>query len=406
LELLRIRDFRLILAAFALSSVGDLLAMMALTLRVHDTTHSGMAVAALMVAGMVPLVLLAPLAGLVVDRFETVKVLVGAAAFQAAVAVGLAFANGLPAIVVLVFALGAGWALEGPAIFALLPRVTGEGRMTEGNAYLETARSAGAALGPLLGGGLVAGLGTKIALLGDAGTFVVLAAAALALKVRRPPESGGSHRVGEPAREQAREGMRFILRHRLLLLVAVVVSAMVLFAAIQNVAEVFFVKDVMHGGDAGYGGLMGTWMVGMLIGNTLIAGRITTSKLARAVLVAPVIGGLVIVVLAWLPSMPLAVVIFIIGGAANGVENVAGRSMIHHTTPDRLRGRVFSATFGLINAASLAAMGLGGVLVALVGPRSSMLLSGVGATAVAIAGLGLYFRIPARERAVGELPGD
>jgi MFS family permease len=85
--LLKERDFRLIVVAVGLSSFGDVLAAVALTIRVHDLTGSGLAVAALLLADLVAHVVLAPWAGMLVDRVETRRVLVAVSLGQAAVAV-------------------------------------------------------------------------------------------------------------------------------------------------------------------------------------------------------------------------------------------------------------------------------------------------------------------------------
>src|SRR5687768_13290875 len=93
MSLLRRRNFLLVFASFALSSFGDYLALLALTIRVHDSTGSGWAVSALLLTGLLPLVAFAPLAGLLVVRTETVRVLAVAALAQAVVAMGLAFSG-------------------------------------------------------------------------------------------------------------------------------------------------------------------------------------------------------------------------------------------------------------------------------------------------------------------------
>jgi MFS family permease len=72
MSLLGRRDFLLIFVAFALSSLGDYVALITLTLRVEALTGSGWAVAALLLTGLVPPVILAPVAGLLVDRLETI----------------------------------------------------------------------------------------------------------------------------------------------------------------------------------------------------------------------------------------------------------------------------------------------------------------------------------------------
>ena len=77
------RDLRLLAGALFLSAAGDLLALIVLALQVHQLTGSGLAVSALFATTLVPVVALAPLAGLVADRFESVRVLVGASLVQA-----------------------------------------------------------------------------------------------------------------------------------------------------------------------------------------------------------------------------------------------------------------------------------------------------------------------------------
>src|SRR3990170_4872562 len=188
MSLFRRRDFLLIFVAFALSSLGDYVALITLTLRVQETTGSGWAVAGLLLTGLVPPVLLAPLAGLVVDRLETVRVLVVTALLQAAVAAALAFTPGIFPTLGLSFLLGTGLAVTQPALFALLPRTVGEERTTQANAFLEVARWGGAAAGPVLAAGLSRASGAGPPRLATGGPFVAVPVLAPLRRVRRPPE--------------------------------------------------------------------------------------------------------------------------------------------------------------------------------------------------------------------------
>src|SRR5205085_6460104 len=115
------RDFRLILAATALSSMGDELALIALMIKVFDLRHSAFAVTALLVAGLLPLVVLAPAAGLLVDRSERVRLAWITSLLQAAIAFGLAGTSSFPLILGLAFLLGSGAAISSPALFSLVP---------------------------------------------------------------------------------------------------------------------------------------------------------------------------------------------------------------------------------------------------------------------------------------------
>ena len=158
---LRGRDFRLLTMSTGLSSLGDELALIALTIKVADLTDSGWAVAGLLLCGWCRSWIFAPAAGVIVDNFETRRSFAIATAIQAGLAVGLAFTTELPMILMLSFLLGTASAVENPSIYTLVPRVVGDDHATEGNAYLEAARYTGMIAGPVLAGSIAAGVGTE-----------------------------------------------------------------------------------------------------------------------------------------------------------------------------------------------------------------------------------------------------
>ena len=396
MRLLRIRDLRIVLLAYGLSSFGDYLALIALTLRIKDLTESGLAVSGLLIAGLLPLVVLGPLAGNIVDRLEPVRVLTYGALAQAGLAFALVFAEPTWLIIALFFLLSTGFALSQPGIFAMTPWIVGEERTTEANAYLEVSRWTGATLGPIAAGVITYTWGFDAALFLNAMTFLAVGVAMPLLRVRRPVEAA---RPATPQR--ARDGMVFVGRDPILRVVVVAITLMVVFSAIDNVAEVFFAKDVLEAGDLGYSGLVTAWTLGMVIGATGIGRRLRTERLAPAAVLAAVAGGGAIALAAGVPLLPLALAAFVIGGAANGVELVGLRSLIHARVPDHLRGRAFSAYYAAVNAAQITALGLGGALVGAIGPRASLLVGGVGTLLVG----GVSYLLLLRARASVEEKG-
>ena len=160
MRLLRSPDFRLLALSNGLSSLGDELALVALTIKVFELSDgSGIAVAAVLLAGVIPLVVFAPLAGLIVDRTETTGTLALASVAQALIAVGLAFAEPVWLVVALSFLLGSAASIASPAVFAIVPTAVGEEDLTEANATMETVRYIGMVAGPLIAGGLAGALG-------------------------------------------------------------------------------------------------------------------------------------------------------------------------------------------------------------------------------------------------------
>ena len=110
--------------------------------------------------------------------------------------------------------------------------------------------------------------------------------------------------------------------------------------------------------------------------------------LAWGALVAIVVQGLGIAVPTLWLAVGFAFAVFFVGGVAHGTKNVLVRTLMHELVPTRLYGRASAAYNGLRNAAELIAMLAGGLLVAAIGARWTLLLAGtipVAATLIAIA---------------------
>jgi MFS family permease len=387
----------LLVVSNGLSSLGDELALVALTIKVFDVSHSGIAVSAVLLAGIVPLVLFSPIAGSIVDRTESTGALAIASAMQAGLAVGLAFVQPVWAIVALSFLLGSVASVASPAVFAIIPMVVDDEDLTEANANMETARYIGMVAGPIIAGGLAAATGrSDAALLVDAITFLVITSAAASLTVRRPPEPAED---GGRSKGEARKGFAFLARDRVLLIAVVAIAATVLFAAMDNVAEVFFARNVLDAGNWGYGALAAVWLAGMVVGAAVIARRLPEERLALAIFFAAFGGGVAVVIAASFPAIALALTMFGLGGVANGVVSVSMRSLLHHRVPEQMRGRVFSAYFGVVMAGQLGATALGGVLVALVHSRAVLLFGGLGGAVAGLIGLASFMALPSSARA-------
>jgi MFS family permease len=387
--LLREHDVRLIVGAVGISALGDFLLWIPLTLHLQEMTDSGFAVAALFLALWSPVVLLAPVAGLLVDRLEARAVLLVASLAQVAVAAAMALAlDSVAAILVLAALLGVGFAISQPAEFALVPLIGPDDRLTEVNGLVETARYGGMTAGPAIGGVLVGLGGTEVAMLVNAGTFGVVALAALLMRVRRPPQPRAAD--GEP--DRARDGIVYLFRDRVLGLVLSVVFVSLLFMTASATAEVFFLKEDLHVSDAVYGLVFGAWTLGMVAGALVVARRIPPAGLALGVLLAVAVQGVGL----GLPTVWLAVgfgaAMWFVGGVGHGTKNVLARTLIQQRVPHRLHGRAFAAYNGLRNGAELVALAAGGALVAVIGARATLALAGAVPVAAALVGLALYAR--------------
>lgn len=376
-------DLNILVGAVGLSALGDWLALVPLSLELQETTGSGIVVALLFIAFWSPTILLAGPAGLLADRYDTRRVLLLVSLAQAVVAMGLAFVSGTVPILLLAALLGIGFAVAQPAEFALVPRVAGEARLAVANGRVETSRYVGFTVGPLVGGLLAAAGGIEIAMAVNALTFL---AVALAAAVVRCPDLENCV-VPERASGRAWAGAVFLVRDRILAVVMVVAFVSLLFMTASVAADVFFAKDYLEIGDAGYGLLLTTWTLGMALGATFIPKRVAPAMIAAAALVAIVVQGLGLAApTLWLVPL-LAFAFFFVGGLAHGTKNVLVRTLIHERVPSSLHGRAFAAYNALRNGAELVALLAGGLLVAAVGARWTLFLAGAIPTAAGLVAL-------------------
>ncbi|MFE9242809.1 MFS transporter [Nocardiopsis sp. NPDC006938] len=336
-----------LLGAILLSSMGDEVVLVAAILRLAETGNA-LWVTALLTAQIGPLILLAPLAGVVLDRFDTGRVLVLSCVGQ-----GLAILPALwfphpGALVLCVLAVSSLAAFANPAILTLLPSAAGELAPVRAHALFEGVRASATVLGPLTGGVLVGLFGVAPALLLDAVSFFAAATAFLLLGVRRPVA-----RAPGPLWAGALDGARHLARARLFRVLLPVLLVAVAATSTTNVAMVFVVREVMGHGAGIFGALTAGWGAGLLAG-ALSVSLLRPAPTGRAVALAAALVGAALALWAAFPALGVAALCVVAAGAGNSAFNVLLRSVVHRHTPEPLLGRAHALMGSLVNGGFVA----------------------------------------------------
>jgi MFS family permease len=377
-------------------ATGDGLAGVALALRVFQQTHSAVAVTAVLLAAGLPVVFLAPLSGLLLDRFRIGRLLVGAAVTMGLAAAGLAFTRGLGPTIALVALYGVGDSLLRPGIGASVPLLAGPTGTIRANGRISAATMAGTALGPMFAG-VVSGIGgTKLALLIDAGSYAVAAVGLAFLRLGHNPHGirrRAARRDGAEslAHDKMSAGVAYLRADRPLGGLVLMSAIMIAFTNISVVAELFLAEGGLHGGATGYALLITAWTAAMTIG-TLAAGRLPVSKLAPAALIGMMVAGLGIAWAGVSPHLWMAIVAYGIGGLGDGIEVVSVRSLLNTRTPEHLSGRVFSAFTALTVGAASLGMAASAPLVAGAGARGALVAAGLAGAVAGVLGFAFGLR--------------
>ena len=377
----RPRDLRIVAGAIAVSAIGDWVAVITLAFRTSEHWH-GFGVSALLIALWSPVALLSGHVGLLVDRLETRAVAVVAAVAQCAVVVALAFStSSVPLILVLTVLLGSGAAVGQAAEFALVPLLAGPRSLGRANGLVESARSIGFLIGPLIGGALAAGAGTRLALLADAATFLLIALAQISVAPRRHVE----HARG--AGPRARDGLQLIFTGRTLAAAMGAGAFTLVFMSASIPGDFVYTREDLHRGSLAMGVVLTAWALGLMVASVTIAPRVPATAVALFALVAAAVQGLAKFVAPFWMVLAFLVGCYVVGGMAHGVKNTLFRTLIHQNVEPARHGQAFAAYNGLRNGAELIALAAGGGLTALVGGAGTLQIAGGAAAAAGLAGV-------------------
>ncbi len=352
---LRGSRFRLLFAATFGSGFGNWLAVIALQVDVYDRTHSGWWVGELLIANILPAVFIGLLLGPLVDRLSRKGLMIGSDVGRLAVFATLPFAHSAAEIVLLAAVAGIGNGFFRPAVLAGLPNLVDEQQLPAANALMQTIESVVTAVGPLVGGALVAVSGPHLAYWVNAATFAFSAALVAAIPGRllqsdRPISRG---RWGDLT-----DGFTVVRRSRALLCVLVVWSIMMLASGAVNLAEVFLARDSYHAGDFGFGMLMAGSGVGLIIGG-LSAAPLIERDLGMAYVRFLAVFAVGTGCAAVSPNVWVGAAAMTLAGFGNAGALVANITLVQRGAPDRLRGRAFtllmSANYAVLGVAFVAA---------------------------------------------------
>ena len=342
LLLLRNPPFGRFWAARLFSILGSYVTITALTLYVYDLSGP-LAVTLLMLSLSLPR-LLGPFAGTVADRMDGRRLMILCDLGEAAL-IGTAafFLPPLPILFALVACTSVLSTLFFPAGRSAVPSLVGDEELAPANALLGSAFNLSLTLGPIIGALTFAAVGARGALVFDALTFVVSAALILTLPALPTVREVGESAAGILA--ETKEGIVYVARHPVVRAVVIGLLAGVTFLGVDLVAVVALADNALKAGPTGYGVLVAAHGAGMILGPLLLIRRTSRAAPVGIVFVGLALEGVVSVLTGLAPLFTIAVVVRIVGGIGNGLENVAADTTLQRVVERRMLGRVFGVFY-------------------------------------------------------------
>lgn len=365
--------YRRLWTARTISQVGDVAQFTTLALLVVMLTGSGVAVSAVVLAEIVPVLLLAPLAGSLVDRLPRVRVMVLADVVRVALAAVLAVWHDDVAVAYAVtFGLAAGQVFFSPAAQSLLPSVVSDDELIAANSGIWTAAVTAQILVAPVAALLAVEVGFGPAFALNAVSFAV---SAVVLRGLHEPGRPRPVKVTSPF-AHARDGLRALGQIPLLKALAAGQFLAALSAGATSALLVVLAQDRL-GGSESFGVLVAAIGAGAALGPLLLLRRIKDPRRPLLVFGPYAVRGAVDLILAVVTTVPLAAGALLFYGLSTSTGNVTFSSLVQSRVPEDLRGRAFAGFDMLWQTGRLLSLLGGGLLADAVGIRAVYLLGGL-----------------------------
>ncbi len=355
------RNFRMLFVGQTISQLGDWFNSVAVFALLLDLTGSATAVAWMMIVQFLPVALVGPMAGVVVDRVDRRRLMIATDVVRGILILGLLFVQRPDqvwiAYVVMALAVSAQAFFE-PARTATIPNITSPAELMPANALSSAMWSTMLAVGASVGGLVTALAGRNVAFTVNALSFFVSAyfIAQTRYDSRRPLVDrvrGLAALLGVP---DLIEGLRYVRSHAHVAALIFVKTGWGLAGGVLLLLTIFGQRVFPVAGStaAGIGVLYGARGVGAALGPIVLRWMLgqEPSTLRRSIGPAYFIVGVFYVALAGAPTLPLAALCVLCAHFGGSILWVFSTVLLQIEVPDRFRGRVFAVELALVTLMS------------------------------------------------------
>jgi MFS family permease len=386
LRSLKHRNFQLFFSGQLISLVGTWMDTVAEAWLVYRLTGSSLLLGTVTFAGQIPVLLMAPVAGMVADRFNRRKIVIATQVSSMILAGILAFLTitkrvTVGEVILLAALMGIVNAFDIPARQSFLVEMVGREDLMNAIALNSSMFNGARIIGPSIAGVLVASVGEGWCFFANSVSYIAVIAGLLLMNI---PHRARRVETASPF-EHIKEGFVFVRNtapiRTLLLLIGLVSLVAMPYAVLMPV----FAAKILHGNARTLGALMTAAGTGALIGALLLAARRGVSGLGRIVGLACGSFGVALILFSFSRWWVLSAILLIPVGFSVMTQMGSTNTLIQAMVPDRLRGRtmaVYSMMF--MGMAPFGAL-LSGALADRIGAPRTVALGGAAAIIGAIA---------------------
>lgn len=351
-QLLKNRYFMFLWTAVFVSGVGDILYTVGIMVIIFEETGSALQTAVALAASLLPIFLLGPVVGPLVDRLSRKRVMIAADLIRAAIiAILLLFIQDGPLnlwfIYAIVASLGTATAFYTPARLSILPSIVPREQLVKANSVMSGTLQGTQALGYIIGGILVSQL--SLATLASLDLLSFLLSAALISTIQLPQDVAKQAqeqlRIGRFIWQSSKEGIAYLRRHDL-------ARTLVFMEWLEHIPHgvwtsalmLVFVEEALQGEPAAWGWQNGSFYLGAILG-AILATAVSAFIMRRPgqiIIVNAFLMGFLTLVYAQSHTLIFAVVISILYGPMFALRDVAQNSLLQVKVDEDKLGRVYA----------------------------------------------------------------
>ena len=332
-------------------------------------------VAAVMAALGVAALIGSAIAGVLVDRFDPRRVLIGGEILFIPVAIGMIFADTIPSMVVMTFLLGLVGTPVFTAIASFAPYLTDDqDRLAKINGYIEGASWAAFVVGPAVGALLTVTIGLESIFVLDAATSAVAALIVVPVTVRQVAKQA---REGSHGLDELRQGFRYSYKHAPLRFFLIVGSLVWILFGTFSALEPLFYRDVLGVGPETMGWINSLFGIGLVAG-TVISSRIPPRlRSARTLVILVALNSVGDLLYVGTDRVPIVVAAGMTWGLVIGAMAPLLRTMIQINSPEEMLGRITGVSQVHSEVAHLLPLAVAPWLAGIFGVQRSLIMAGV-----------------------------
>ncbi|GAC1428623.1 MAG: MFS transporter [Terriglobales bacterium] len=343
LRALRHANFQLFFSGQLISLIGTWMQSVAQAWLVYRITDSSLLLGSVGFASQIPVFLVAPLGGIVADRFNRHRVVIAtqvASMILAGILAALTLVGKVQVwhIFVLAALLGVVNAFDIPGRQSFLVDMVGKEDLMNAIALNSSMFNGARVIGPAIAGILVAKIGEGWCFFANAVSYIAVIIGLLMMRV--PPRAYRAP-TGSPW-EHILEGFRFVRRSTPIRAILLLLGLVSLVAMPYTVLMPIFADKILHGGARGLGILMGATGVGALFGALTLATRTGVRGLGRWVAFSCGGFGLTLLLFSRSRNFWLSAAFLLPVGFCMMLQMSSSNTLIQAMVPDHLRGRVMA----------------------------------------------------------------